>query len=89
MLGHDGGHVIGTSATHPFEDGPLPPSWSTDGCAFLNGGGEAARMIRERDWSTHPLGYPQTWPEGLRVALGIVLNSPESMILAWGLLRVH
>ncbi len=41
-------------------------------------------MIRERDWSTHPLDHPQTWPEGLRVALGIVLNSPESMILAWG-----
>ncbi|MGV7032290.1 PAS domain-containing protein [Methylobacterium symbioticum] len=54
------------------------------GLGFLAGGGEAARMIRERDWSGHPLGAPQDWPEALRVALGLVLNSPESMILAWG-----
>ena len=51
---------------------------------FLAGGGEAARMIAERDWSDHPLGAPETWPESLRTALSLVLNSPESMILAWG-----
>ena len=27
----------------------------SDALAFLAGGGEAARMIRERDWSGHPL----------------------------------
>ncbi|WP_428968803.1 ATP-binding protein [Sphingomonas sp. Xoc002] len=27
---------------------------------------------------------PETWPEGLKVALSLLLNSPESMILAWG-----
>ncbi|MGY2053014.1 PAS domain-containing protein [Methylobacterium sp. JK268] len=41
-------------------------------------------MIRARDWSDHPLGPPLTWPEALRAALSLVLNSPESMILAWG-----
>ena len=41
-------------------------------------------MIRERDWSGHPLGSPETWPTELRTALSLVLNSPESMILAWG-----
>ncbi|CAO4150797.1 hybrid sensor histidine kinase/response regulator [Methylorubrum extorquens] len=51
---------------------------------FLAGGGEAGRMIRERDWSGHLLGRPESWPEGLRVALSLVLHSPESMILAWG-----
>ncbi|MCP1542686.1 PAS domain-containing protein [Methylorubrum extorquens] len=56
----------------------------TDSLPFLAGGGEAARMIAERDWSDHPLGPPQTWPESLRTALSLVLNSPESMILAWG-----
>ncbi|MBB3999368.1 hybrid sensor histidine kinase/response regulator [Aureimonas pseudogalii] len=56
----------------------------SDELSFLAGGGEAARMIRERDWSSHPLGPPQTWPEDLRVALSLILNSPESMILAWG-----
>jgi PAS domain S-box-containing protein len=56
----------------------------TDPLAFLAGGGEAARMIRARDWSGHPLGSPQTWPAEFRAALSLVLNSPESMILAWG-----
>ena len=41
-------------------------------------------MIHERDWSAHPLGLPEGWPEALRVALSLVLNSPESMILCWG-----
>ncbi len=41
-------------------------------------------MIRERDWTGHPLGPPETWPPELRTALSLVLNSPESMILAWG-----
>ena len=56
----------------------------TDATAFLAGGGEAARMIRERDWSDHPLGPPGTWSPEFRAAVSLVLNSPESMILAWG-----
>jgi hypothetical protein len=56
----------------------------TDPLSFLAGGGEAARMIRARDWSGHPLGSPETWPAEFRAALSLVLNSPESMILAWG-----
>ena len=51
---------------------------------FLEGDGRAARLIRERDWSDHPLGPPQGWPEAFRAALSLVLNSSESMILAWG-----
>ncbi|MET7246441.1 ATP-binding protein [Methylobacterium sp. EM32] len=56
----------------------------SDPLPFLAGGGRAAAMIRARDWSGHPLGPPETWPESLRTALSLVLNSPESMILAWG-----
>jgi PAS domain-containing protein len=56
----------------------------TDPLAFLAGGGEAAGMIRARDWSSHPFGAPETWPAEFRAALSLVLNSPESMILAWG-----
>nr|WP_276082262.1 PAS domain-containing sensor histidine kinase [Methylobacterium sp. GC_Met_2] len=41
-------------------------------------------MIRARDWTGHPLGPPETWPAEFRAALSLVLNSPESMILAWG-----
>jgi PAS domain S-box-containing protein len=60
-------------------DSPLPRS-----LRFLSGGGEAARLILDRDWAGHALGKPETWPEGLKVALSLLLNSPESMILAWG-----
>ncbi|WP_210318484.1 GAF domain-containing protein [Aureimonas endophytica] len=55
-----------------------------DPLSFLAGGGEAARMIRARDWTGHPLGAPEVWPSSLKVALSLVLNSPESMILSWG-----
>ena len=56
----------------------------SDPLAFLAGGGEASRMIIDRDWSGHPLGPPATWPVELKAALSLVLNSPESMILSWG-----
>jgi len=56
-------------------DAPIP---------FLSGGGRATELILRRDWSGHPLGQPEQWPEGLKVALSLVLNSPESMILCWG-----
>ncbi|MGR6328830.1 response regulator [Sphingomonas sp. XXL09] len=51
---------------------------------FLRGGGLATELILARDWTTHPLGSPAGWPNGLKQALGLVLHSPESMILAWG-----
>ena len=60
------------------------PNRATDPLAFLAGGGEAACMIRARDWSDHPLGPPEGWSREFRTALSLVLNSPESMILAWG-----
>jgi PAS domain S-box-containing protein len=55
-----------------------------DELRFLAGGGEATRMILERDWSDHPLGQPAGWPDILKSTLSTILNSPESMILAWG-----
>ena len=61
-------------------DAPDP----TDAPPFLAGGGEASRLILARDWSQHPLGEPDGWPAELKATLGLVLNSPESMILAWG-----
>ncbi|MET4898825.1 ATP-binding protein [Sphingomonadaceae bacterium jetA1] len=52
--------------------------------AFLAGGGAATDLILARDWTGHAMGPPETWPDDFRVALSLVLNSPESMILAWG-----
>ncbi|KQP92219.1 PAS domain-containing sensor histidine kinase [Methylobacterium sp. Leaf117] len=57
---------------------------SAEAGAFLVGGGASGAAIRGEDWSASPLGPLETWPCALRVALGLVLNSPESMCLAWG-----
>lgn len=51
---------------------------------FLAGGGAAAGMILDRDWLDHVLGPPEGWPDILKSTLSIILNSPESLILAWG-----
>ncbi|MES2272049.1 MAG: PAS domain S-box protein [Pseudomonadota bacterium] len=51
---------------------------------FLDGGGDATTLILARDWSTHPLGLPQTWPEALKLALSFILHAPEATILIWG-----
>ena len=57
---------------------------SPNSAPFLTGGGRATELILQRDWSAHPLGEPAQWPQGLKTALSLVVNSPESMILCWG-----
>ncbi len=51
---------------------------------FLSGGGELGRLIRAHDWCSTPLGDPQGWPQNLKVALRIILNSRQPMWIGWG-----
>ena len=51
---------------------------------FLSGGGEAGALIRSMDWAGHPLGPPEKWPESLRTALAICLNSAIASAVYWG-----
>ena len=51
---------------------------------FLSGGGEMGALMRGRDWSTSPLGRPQTWPQSLRSVVGLLLGSKFPMFVAWG-----
>lgn len=51
---------------------------------FLNGGGEMGERIRSKDWSTSPIGTPDTWPQGLRTTVSILLNSRFPMFVWWG-----
>jgi PAS domain S-box-containing protein len=51
---------------------------------FPRTGGEMGARVRAHDWSGTPLGPPHGWPAALKVALNLVLASPESMFLAWG-----
>ncbi|HWK36839.1 PAS domain-containing protein [Sphingomonas sp.] len=51
---------------------------------FLNHRGEMATRIRDHDWSGHPLGPPESWPDALRVAINICLGSSFPTAVYWG-----
>ncbi|WP_405384222.1 ATP-binding protein [Maribacter sp. LLG6340-A2] len=51
---------------------------------FLEDGGEMGELMRNRDWSKTPIGFPETWPQTLRTTISIILNSPFPMFLFWG-----
>ena len=48
------------------------------------GGGELGALMRAHDWSTSPIGSPDTWPQALRSAVSIMLPSKHIMFVAWG-----
>ena len=48
------------------------------------GHGEVAQLMREHDWSTSPLGQPQTWSASLRAVVSLLLQSKFPMFVAWG-----
>jgi PAS domain-containing protein len=50
----------------------------------LIGGGEMGQLIRETDWSATPLGDFSTWPQSLRAAMSLVLNTKGIAALYWG-----
>jgi len=41
-------------------------------------------MMRSFDWTSTALGDPQSWPEGLKVPLRMMLTSRFEMWLGWG-----
>src|SRR6202048_920186 len=51
---------------------------------FLAGGGEMGALTRAYDWSASPRGKPETWPQSLRTALRILLNTNHPMFIWWG-----
>ncbi|SFB13059.1 Two-component sensor histidine kinase, contains HisKA and HATPase domains [Poseidonocella pacifica] len=55
-----------------------------DPMSFLSGPSEMAQRIREFDWTGHPFGPPETWPQSLRSALAIALNSTFPTAIYWG-----
>lgn len=56
--------------------------------AFLTGGGEMGSLMRAHDWSTSPLGEPETWPQPLRTVASLMLAAGQPMFVAWGPLRI-
>ena len=63
----------------------------TDTLTFLAGGGETGERIRRMDWSDTPLGHPSGWPEVLKLALSLALNSSFPKCIVWGdgLITLH
>ncbi len=61
---------------------PMPST--TSDAEFLLGGGEMGERIRAMDWSKTPLGPAHRWPQSLRTAISILLDSGYPMYIAWG-----
>ncbi|NIJ52966.1 ATP-binding protein [Dyadobacter arcticus] len=55
-----------------------------DNYKFLSGGGKTGELIRSLDWSATPLGPVGSWPQSLRSALSICLNSNFPIAIYWG-----
>ena len=58
-----------------------PPVRNLD---FLAAGGGMGALMRSHDWSRSPLGPPQSWPQPLCTAVGLLLQSRFPMFVAWG-----
>src|SRR5688572_9946163 len=48
------------------------------------GGGEMGALMRSFDWAETELGPIHAWPQSLRTAVSIMLDSPFAMVIAWG-----
>ena len=66
---------IDDDASAPIGVRPLAPD-------FLQGGGEMGALMRGFEWSTTPLGPPAEWPQPLRTAIRLILNTRHPMF-AW------
>jgi len=51
---------------------------------FLAGGGEMGALMRAFDWSSTPLGQPETWPPSLKTTVRLLLNTNHPMFIWWG-----
>jgi signal transduction histidine kinase len=48
------------------------------------GGGELGSLIRAFDWSATSLGPKDDWPQSLKTAVDILLQSPVPIVMLWG-----
>ena len=62
----------------------MDPENVPEGHGFLAGGGEMGERMRALDWGATPLGSPINWPQGLRTAVRLLLNSRHPMFIWWG-----
>jgi PAS domain S-box-containing protein len=51
---------------------------------FLRGGGDMGALMRGHSWERTSLGPPERWPEALKSALGLCLDSAFPIAIYWG-----
>ena len=61
-----------------------PSSATPPAGAALRGGGEMGAIMRAFDWGKTVVGPVESWPQSLRTALSILLDSQYPMYIAWG-----
>ena len=47
-----------------------------------------ADLVRAHDWASTPLGPPESWPDGLRALVEVIMSAREPRFLAWGPQRI-
>ena len=52
-------------------------------CGWLTGGGEMGKLIRQMDWSKTSLGPIESWPQSMRTAILLMLNSRYPMSVSY------
>ncbi len=62
----------------------MPPSDASSTRPRFNNGSELGRLISAFDWSRTPLGPLDQWPQSLRTAVHLVLDSRHPMWMGWG-----
>ena len=62
----------------------LPDCDPLDASLVLAGGGEMGALMRAIDWSRTTIGPVESWPQSLRTALSILLETGFPMYIAWG-----
>ncbi|MCH8685697.1 hybrid sensor histidine kinase/response regulator [Pedomonas mirosovicensis] len=63
----------------------MSASPSTDaGDEIFVGSSEMARLMRAYDWASTPLGPPAQWPEALKAAVQLILESRFLIGMGWG-----
>src|SRR3954466_11874091 len=64
--------------------GDVGRSTAARGALALPGDGEMGQLVRSFDWASTPLGPIESWPQGLRAVVQVLLSSRFSMWMAWG-----
>jgi CheY-like chemotaxis protein len=72
------------STDRPVPAGSLPDPGPHDDLDLMSGGGNMGELMRAHDWAKTPFGPVSKWPQSLRTALRICLDSRFPIVIWWG-----